>query len=223
VLEEEEEEDMNALDEDDFALGEGGSDDDDLSTMVGDDTEDESDLGSSDFSDDLDDDDEDGMDPSNLEDSDAERDNSDIERTYEGRHHRSDAPEPSTSVVKKMLPIKLADGKLARHPEDIETPTRRPEKKNRVVFSPPPQLSSTDAEEQAERSPPPAPRDPLGQRFGRPAVRSVLEIENKAERLKAAKAEVAHLGREIIADPEHSVGSCPLRHSGPLELTLVRL
>jgi nucleolar complex protein 3 len=198
----ESEEDVNELDEDDFALGEGSSDDEDLSSMVSDATvEEESDLGLPDLSDDLQGD-EDSMDAPSAGVSHAEGHVSDIERLYEDRHHRSDAPEPSTSAVKKLLPIKLADGKLARHPDDITTPTR-PER-NRVVFSPP-RLSSTNTERQAELSPPPT-RDPLGQRFGRPAVRSVLEIENKAERLKAAKAEIAHLGREIIADPENSVG-----------------
>jgi hypothetical protein len=140
-VEEEEEEDMNRLDEDDFALGSGG-DDDDLSTMMSDATDAETggELGSS-----LSDEDDDAASDISGQASDDERDSSDLERTYETRRRREEVPEQSTSASKTLMPIKLSNGKLARHPDDIDTSSNRPTKeKNRVVFSPSPEPSDDE-------------------------------------------------------------------------------
>jgi nucleolar complex protein 3 len=48
--------------------------------------------------------------------------------------------------------------------------------------------------------------DPLGQRFGRPAVRQLLEIKNKKERVQKAKEEIADLGREAAGTGEGEGG-----------------
>lgn len=55
--------------------------------------------------------------------------------------------------------------------------------------------------------------NPYGARFGRPAVTSLLEIEDSAERLEAAKVELATLGRDIIAEPELGVGRLSLSNA----------
>ncbi|GAA5949072.1 hypothetical protein JCM3765_004003 [Sporobolomyces pararoseus] len=48
--------------------------------------------------------------------------------------------------------------------------------------------------------------DPLGQRFGRPAVRQLLEIKNKKERIQKAREEIADLGREAAGTGEGEGG-----------------
>ncbi|GAA6010648.1 hypothetical protein JCM11491_003009 [Sporobolomyces phaffii] len=48
--------------------------------------------------------------------------------------------------------------------------------------------------------------DPLGQRFGRPAVRQLLEIKNKKERVQKAREEIADLGREAAGTGEGEGG-----------------
>ena len=48
--------------------------------------------------------------------------------------------------------------------------------------------------------------DPLGQRFGRPAVRQLLEIKDKKERIRRAREEIADLGREAAGTGEGEGG-----------------
>lgn len=52
--------------------------------------------------------------------------------------------------------------------------------------------------------------DPLGQRFGRPAVRQLLEIKDKKERIRRAREEIADLGREAAGTGEGEGGVSPL-------------
>ncbi|GAA5961792.1 hypothetical protein JCM8115_001421 [Rhodotorula mucilaginosa] len=53
--------------------------------------------------------------------------------------------------------------------------------------------------------------DPLGQRFGRPAVRQLLEIKDKKERIRRAREEIADLGREAAGTGEGEGGLNLLR------------
>ena len=57
--------------------------------------------------------------------------------------------------------------------------------------------------------------DPLGQRFGRPAVRQLLEIKDKKERIRRAREEIADLGREAAGtgEGEGGVSLCLLSNS----------
>ncbi|GAA6032111.1 hypothetical protein JCM8097_007078 [Rhodosporidiobolus ruineniae] len=98
----------------------------------------------------------------------------------------------------KALPTKLptiVDGKVVRSAEPLERSAA---------------LASEDEEEEEEEKPqkrgPEYKSDPLGQRFGRPAVRQLLETKNKRERVQKAREEIADLGREAAGTGEGEGG-----------------
>jgi nucleolar complex protein 3 len=50
-----------------------------------------------------------------------------------------------------------------------------------------------------------------GARFGRPAVRDIIQQKSRKARIEAAKEQLASICQEIMAEPENSVSfSCPL-------------
>lgn len=108
-------------------------------------------------------------------------------------------------LADKGLPVKLADGQIARNARSKPV-ERRNEAKNRVrhAVDQAEEVSESESEGQRKRKERAAkPKvNPYGARFGRPAVTSVLEIEDRTQRLVAAREELATLGREIIAEPE---------------------
>lgn len=134
-----------------------------------------------------------------------EENESDLERAYENKKRRKDDKPSSTS---QLLPIRLADGSVAPHPRE-PAPAPLPLPKSRVTFD----LS----EEEDEEVPTPPDEtvvaayakmgrsDPLGARFGRPAVKDVLAIKDSSTRLNKAREEIASLSRDIIASPELGV------------------
>ncbi|KAK4055895.1 hypothetical protein OIO90_003152 [Microbotryomycetes sp. JL221] len=125
----------------------------------------------------------------------SDEDDDQIEAMYEQR--------PSKPKPMKQRPLKLPvieNGKVIRATSPIDR-------------SPSPDVESQDEDEQEEfekrkrlalaseyRS------DPLGQRFGRPAVRTLLEIRNKRERLQRVREEIADLGREASGTGEGEGG-----------------
>lgn len=121
----------------------------------------------------------------------------DLEAAYEAR--------PAAPKVAKSRPTKLPtveNGRVVRtaEPLDSQSPSPSPE--------PTPEPQRQEA---------PYRSDPLGQRFGRPAVRQLLEIKNKKERVKRAREEIADLGREASGTGEGEGGvSLSLRNgNGP--------
>ena len=238
------------LEEDDFAFGSGGSDDE-LSTMSEFDSEldnmsdmsDMSDLDSLDDDEDeeglwsdgnslaevegkassttsgevgFDDDEElgeevdsDGEDNSVL-DTGSEDEDQDLDGS-ESEEEQQHAPRP-----KKTRPVEADDLEAAyRAPKQVKLrPTKLPtfDEAGRVIRAASPL-------EGAEMSPSPSPEpepvrrtepvyrsDPLGQRFGRPAVRQLLEIKDKKERIARAREEIADLGREASGTGEGEGG-----------------
>jgi hypothetical protein len=97
----------------------------------------------------------------------------------------------------QTLPIRSTKGKYI--PQEEETTPQRLK----------PTLSDlSEAEDEVTPNTlavPQVARDMFGRRFGRPGVLEILEIENKFERIRVAKTEIADLGREITGDPEGSV------------------
>ena len=217
------------LSEDDFALmgSDEDDEDDDLSIMSGFDGD-----GGLDISDDLlsdSDDDED-----DLSDSEAEGDEwagigddesvdssssspstpadaVDPEDAYSSRKRRRlDVGHANKPAPPKKLPIKLPDGQLVTHPHDIEAPVAAAPA-SRVTFAESSSGSSgSESEDEVElarrkKAAQPKKSDPLGRRFGRPAVRAILETADPEERLAMAKEELATLGRDVVAEPETSV------------------
>ncbi|GAA6003789.1 hypothetical protein JCM10207_003600 [Rhodosporidiobolus poonsookiae] len=115
----------------------------------------------------------------------------DLEAAYEAKR-------PSKKVKEaKPLPTKLptiVDGKVVRSTETLE---RAP-----AVYSD----TEDEVEEERPRKVQEYKSDPLGQRFGRPAVRQLLEIKNKKERVQRAREEIADLGREAAGTGEGEGG-----------------
>ena len=223
---------IDDLSEDDFALMGSGEDDDDddLSIMSGFDGE-----GGLDISDDLlsgsDEDDDDlsdsegeaadewggiGDDDSVASSSSSPSTPADVvdpEDAYSSRKRRRlDGEDGSKPAPSKKLPIKLPDGQLVTHPHDVEAPTAAAAvPASRVTFAESSSGSSgSESEDEIElarrtKAAQPKKSDPLGRRFGRPAVRAILEAADPADRLQMAKEELATLGRDVVAEPETSV------------------
>lgn len=91
-----------------------------------------------------------------------------------------------------------------------DVPSKQKQKQKSRVAHAPVQLSDDSSEDEETKtkrkqkaSQPKA--NPLGARFGRPAVSDLLEIEDRMERFQAAREELAVLGREIMAEPELGV------------------
>jgi nucleolar complex protein 3 len=105
----------------------------------------------------------------------------------------------------KGLPVKLASGQIARNARSLQPEVQESSVKNRVAHAADDEEeeeSETEAQKKRKAKAAQPKANPFGARFGRPAVTSVLEIEDRMERLVAAREELATLGREIIAEPE---------------------
>lgn len=199
---------------DDLAFGSGDSDDD-LSIMSDASLSDDEDLGSEDFdSEDFDSEDDDDLDGHPDEDSDDAGQDSDeaAERAYATFRRRQDAQdqaaEAKASAGKQKLPTKLPDGSV-KYIDDEEEARHAPEASTSKKQVKLPALASDEdseneegrqkAQEQAR------PQDPLGPRFGRAGIKNLLQLSSKSQRVSLAKAELATLSGDIMADPENSV------------------
>lgn len=109
----------------------------------------------------------------------------DLETAYE---RRPAAPKPKKARLTKLPTIDngqvRAPSPLDRSPSPSPEPSPEPETRKEVEY----------------RS------DPLGQRFGRPAVRQLLEIKDKQERVSRAREEIADLGRDASGTGEGEGG-----------------
>lgn len=130
-----------------------------------------------------------------------------LEAAYEARPAKAKTPKP----LPQKLP-KIIDGKVVRSSEPLALAAAESSDEEEV-------------EEVKERKEKPHVSDPLGQRFGRPAVKQLLEIKNKRERVQRAREEIADLGREAAGTGEGEGGvrflfllfpRTFLRHSFPL-------
>ncbi|SGZ26185.1 BQ5605_C024g09854 [Microbotryum silenes-dioicae] len=201
-LDDEDDEDLWSADDDDDddedATERGGIADDGQVEVSGSEDEDEDDQ--------EDEEDEgDASDVSEEEDYDSDEDNvdaiplprkkvkptqpeeDDLEAVWE---RRPKAPKPPKELPTK-LPI-VQNGKVIRSKETLEGA----------------RADETEDEEDPEprRSEPEYRSDPLGQRFGRPAVRQLLEIKDKKARIAKAREEIADLGREASGTGEGEGG-----------------
>ncbi|GAA5998501.1 Noc3p [Rhodotorula paludigena] len=254
---------VDDLESDDFAFGSGSDDDlDDLSSMsewsdapeidTGDDSLDDSDLGSEDDDEeglwstegeedegsgeedggelafdsneelggDLDsEDDEEDEDEGDLSDADdlSDPDDTDPSLTRAAKKAKKRAPSSDLDDLE-------AKYEAARPLKKIKTPKALPTKlpiieNGKVVRSAEPLSNvpvedsedSEDEEEEERRPTQEYKSDPLGQRFGRPAVRQLLEIRDKKERIRRAREEIADLGREAAGTGEGEGGLNLLR------------
>ncbi|QRW00048.1 nucleolar complex-associated protein [Ceratobasidium sp. AG-Ba] len=116
---------------------------------------------------------------------------SDEELPYE-RAGRPRAPSPKRTA--ERLPIKLGDGRI------LSTGTRD---------------VAPDSEEDEESEPEGEEEETgrggvedvsTGARFGRPAVRDVVQQKSRKARIEGAKEQLASICQEIMADPENSLG-----------------
>ncbi|KAF8744222.1 Nucleolar complex-associated protein 3, partial [Rhizoctonia solani] len=103
---------------------------------------------------------------------------------------------PSPKRQAERLPIKLGDGRIqstgAREVQSDSEDQGKSEEDESIVVS--------------ETKPPAIEDVATGARFGRPAVRDVINQKSKKARLEAAKEQLASICQEIIADPENSLG-----------------
>ncbi|SCZ87624.1 BZ3500_MvSof-1268-A1-R1_Chr2-2g05090 [Microbotryum saponariae] len=111
----------------------------------------------------------------------------DLEAVWE---RRPKPPKPPKELPTK-LPI-VQNGKVIRSKETLEG-ARADEEED-------------EEEPEPRRSEPEYRSDPLGQRFGRPAVRQLLEIKDKKARIAKAREEIADLGREASGTGEGEGG-----------------
>ena len=251
---------VDDLESDDFAFGSGDDDDlDELSSMsewsddegdapeidTGDDSLDDSLLGSEDDDEEglwSDEDDEDeagaGADASlafdsgeelgaELDSQDESSGDDDEDLSGSASDEDDEALSRAAKRSKKRAPSSDADEVEARYEasrplkkvkEPKALPTKLPTIVNgKVVRSAEPLMTvpladsdDDDVEEVQPRKEQEYRSDPLGQRFGRPAVRQLLEIRNKKERVTRAREEIADLGREAAGTGEGEGGVRPL-------------
>jgi len=207
---------INALEEDDFAFGSGESDDDlsimsDIESIESDllSEKDEDTLSSSsDLEDELGSDFdltnayEEAMLPNegSIPEQGVISDEDVLEQAYEGKKLRR----TSSNIPAKpaRLPVKLPNGVV----QQVEKTSDNSISSKRQVTFAQSEDESVEGEEMPQQSLRPMPRsDPLGPRFGRMGVRSILELDVKQDRLLAARQELAALSNDIMADPENSV------------------
>ncbi|GAA5990059.1 hypothetical protein JCM10908_005802 [Rhodotorula pacifica] len=129
----------------------------------------------------------------------AAADLDDLESRYEASRPLNKVKEPKARPTK--LPT-IVNGKVVRT--------------NEVLDSAPVDDSDDEEdellqEEERSQQAPEYKSDPLGQRFGRPAVRQLLEIKDKKERIRKAREEIADLGREAAGTGEGEGGLNLLR------------
>jgi nucleolar complex protein 3 len=113
----------------------------------------------------------------------------DLESTYEARR-------PLKQTEPKAKPMRLPtieNGKVVKSTETLDV-------------APDSDDDFTEEEEVKPKKEKEYRSDPLGQRFGRPAVRQLLEIKNKKERIQKAREEIADLGREAAGTGEGEGG-----------------
>lgn len=111
-----------------------------------------------------------------------------LEAAYEARPAKAKAPK---APVRKLPTI--IDGKVVRSAEPLS-------------LAPVESSDEEEVEEVKEKKGPAYMSDPLGQRFGRPAVKQLLEIKGKRERVQRAREEIADLGREAAGTGEGEGG-----------------
>lgn len=142
----------------------------------------------------------------------AAADLDDLESKYEASRPLHKVKEP------KALPTKLptiVNGKVVRSNEVLDgAPVEDSDEEDDELLQ----------EEERSQQAPEYKSDPLGQRFGRPAVRQLLEIKDKKERIRRAREEIADLGREAAGTGEGEGGVSPAlssseTHSRPVILT----
>ncbi|GAA5841831.1 hypothetical protein JCM3766R1_005584 [Sporobolomyces carnicolor] len=112
-----------------------------------------------------------------------------LEAAYEARR-------PSKQAEPKAKPTKLPtieNGKVVKSTETLDVAADSDD-------------DFTEEEEVKPKKEEEYRSDPLGQRFGRPAVRQLLEIKNKKERVQKAREEIADLGREAAGTGEGEGG-----------------
>lgn len=112
-----------------------------------------------------------------------------LEAAYEARR-------PSKQAEPKAKPTKLPtieNGKVVKSTETLDVAADSDD-------------DFTEEEEVKPKKEKEYRSDPLGQRFGRPAVRQLLEIKNKKERVQKAREEIADLGREAAGTGEGEGG-----------------
>ena len=113
----------------------------------------------------------------------------DLEMAYERRPAQPKAPKARLTKLPTIDngQVQRAPSPLDRSPSPSPEPSPEPERRKEVEY----------------RS------DPLGQRFGRPAVRQLLEIKDKQERVSRAREEIADLGRDASGTGEGEGGVRP--------------
>lgn len=232
-----EEDDFANLDDSDFDDGDDDSLDDELSAMSGAEGE-EVDFSSGDEDDnDLDDDEDlsDGEEDHSQDDLESgssrtlsDNENEDLEDRYatllkkknkreeeEAKKRHSKLPTFGAQEEDEDEEDENAEASEADSDQEDEEAQTLPNRKSRVAHAPVEVSDESDEDEEEKsakaRAAQPKP-NPLGARFGRPAVSSLLEIEDRTERFQAAREELAVLGREIMAEPELGVSPCALIH-----------
>ncbi|CAH7678696.1 nucleolar complex-associated protein-domain-containing protein [Phakopsora pachyrhizi] len=195
-------ENLDELDEDDFALGSGSDDLDLLSNMS--DSASQSDL--SEFSSIQEDD------GSELSDDDGFTDSSLENAYYASKRNKQsaatlDCDHLESNFAESKLPVRMADGTIQRFP------IKKPEPTSRVVKFVEPEKDLEEERVQSSaptthKSVPSNSRDSsLGSRFGRRALFEILSPSSSIEtRVTAARVEIAELSQEALADPEISLG-----------------
>lgn len=117
----------------------------------------------------------------------------DVEARYEASRPLKKVKEPRALPTK--LPV-IVNGKVVRSAEPLSN----------VPIAASDSEGDDDEDEAKPRKEQEYRSDPLGQRFGRPAVRALLEIRNKKERVTRAREEIADLGREAAGTGEGEGG-----------------
>lgn len=199
----EDEEKLDELDEDDFALLGSDDDDDDLDLMS--DMSDSSKGGSHALSElsntDTDFDSEDDFSTEGDTDE-CLTDDSALEKAYYAskRSKPSASDEEADGPSESKLPVKLADGTIQRFPH-LTQPTSRALKSS--ALNPSSNPPNTAQPIKGLQTPHVTGDSSYGSRFGRISLPSLL---TKPQGKKAAaRAEIADLAREAIADPEMSL------------------
>ncbi|KAI5475797.1 nuclear export protein noc3 [Pseudohyphozyma bogoriensis] len=199
----------------------------DLDSLDSEDEEDEEDSGDEEvkFDDDeelkWDSDAEGAADSDAEEDDDEDLDSEDDDDLSASDFTSEDEEEEDHKPRKKSRPAPEADDLEAAYesrpapPKPAKTrPTKLPTIQNGQIIAAAP--DSDDDMLAPSPSPTPEPEepkkvqeyrsDPLGQRFGRPAVRQLLEIRDRKERISKAREEIADLGREASGTGEGEGG-----------------
>ncbi|GAA5883354.1 hypothetical protein JCM3774_002033 [Rhodotorula dairenensis] len=129
----------------------------------------------------------------------AAADLDDLESKYEASRPLHKVKEPKARPTK--LPT-IVNGKVVRTNEVLDgAPVDDSDEEDDELLQ----------EEERSQQAPEYKSDPLGQRFGRPAVRQLLEIKDKKERIRRAREEIADLGREAAGTGEGEGGLNLLR------------